>query len=369
MQAAFNAAKRACYAGLDSITLRTEIAERVSSAIPFDSQAFSTCDPDTGLITHTVAHGVPEALVKVYIERLYPTALARMAMDMPRRGRTVFSMAEQSDETNEALRAHGVHEQIHVSIAAAGRLWGTWCLMRGSETATAMSREYAFLTRLAPHLARGLQSAALVDRGLAGSEADGDTAAGVLVLDHRNRPLLRTQIATRLLADLSDVGLRMPDDVPMSIVALATEVRNQRHEHGLERHLRVRGRSGRWYTMRASLSEPNPAGESSFVVVIRPALPQEIARLLTGLYALSPREREVIAAVARGEATKCIAESLQLSPHTVTEHIQRACDKIGVRGRKALIARLFFDGYAPALKAAKPTLGDVVRDARRRVPA
>ena len=72
-------------------------------------------------------------------------------------------------------------------------------------------------------------------------------------------------------------------------------------------------------------------------------------------------------AVARGEATKCIAETLKLSPHTVTEHIQRACDKIGVRGRKALIARLFFDGYAPTLKAEKPTLSDALRVERRQI--
>ena len=119
--------------------------------------------------------------------------------------------------------------------------------------------------------------------------------------------------------------------------------------------------------MRASLAEPDASGESAVVIVIRPALAQEIANVLTRLYALSPREREVIAAVARGEATKCIAETLKLSPHTVTEHIQRACDKIGVRGRKALIARLFFDGYAPTLKAEKPTLSDALRVERRQV--
>jgi hypothetical protein len=32
----------------------------------------------------------------------------------------------------------------------------------------------------------------------------------------------------------------------------------------------------------------------------------------------------------------------------VDEHIERACEKIGVRGRKALIARLYFDGYRRA---------------------
>ena len=58
-----------------------------------------------------------------------------------------------------------------------------------------------------------------------------------------------------------------------------------------------------------------------------------------------PVEGEVVAAVVRGEPTKCIAASLGISPYTVAEHLDRACAKVGVRGRKALVARLFLDGY------------------------
>jgi DNA-binding CsgD family transcriptional regulator len=82
----------------------------------------------------------------------------------------------------------------------------------------------------------------------------------------------------------------------------------------------------------------------------------EVAGILTRLYGFSAREREVIAAVARGEPTKFIAASLGVSPHTVTEHLERACHKLGVRGRKALIAKLFFEGYAPELGNARPTI-------------
>ncbi|MGH7604109.1 MAG: hypothetical protein ACRENK_08955, partial [Gemmatimonadaceae bacterium] len=62
MEAAFNCAKRACYAGLDSVSLRREVADRVSGAVQFDAHAFSTCDPDTGLTTHTVGDGIPAGL-------------------------------------------------------------------------------------------------------------------------------------------------------------------------------------------------------------------------------------------------------------------------------------------------------------------
>lgn len=97
------------------------------------------------------------------------------------------------------------------------------------------------------------------------------------------------------------------------------------------------------------LAEPDATGECSTVVVVQPSTPRERAAILTRLYDLSQREREVTAAVARGESTKRIAARLGVSPHTVKEHLDRACAKIGVRGRKALVAKLFFDGYAPGL--------------------
>ena len=363
MEAVFNSAKRACYAGLDSIALRREIAQRICTAVPFDSYAFSTCDPDTGLMNHTVASGVPESLAKTYVEIFYPTVLARLSIDLARDGRKVLSIADQPPAARRAIRRAGLQQQLHVIASANGRLWGTWCLMRGRASEAVTGRDYNLLNRLTPHLVRGLQSAALIDRAISPDPADRD-AAGVLVLDRRNRPLLRTGATTAWIEDLSDIGLRMTENVPLAIIALASQVRAMCDERGFEQQLRARGRSGRWYTMRASLAEPDASGECAVVVVIRPALSQEVGRVLTALYALSPRERQVIAAVARGEATKTIADALGLSPHTVTEHIQRACDKIGVRGRKALIAKLFFDGYAPALKTGRPTLADAARQQR-----
>jgi DNA-binding CsgD family transcriptional regulator len=65
----------------------------------------------------------------------------------------------------------------------------------------------------------------------------------------------------------------------------------------------------------------------------------------------------VAAACARGETTKEIAIALGISPHTVKEHLDRACEKVGARGRKALVARLFVDAYLPKLREARARLG------------
>jgi DNA-binding CsgD family transcriptional regulator len=54
---------------------------------------------------------------------------------------------------------------------------------------------------------------------------------------------------------------------------------------------------------------------------------------------LPPRLQEVLSLLLKGETPKSIAWQLDLSVHTVREHIQRLYDRLGVRGRDALLAR------------------------------
>jgi DNA-binding CsgD family transcriptional regulator len=76
-----------------------------------------------------------------------------------------------------------------------------------------------------------------------------------------------------------------------------------------------------------------------------------MANLLAKLYGLSPRECQVAALVARGHSTKEIAARLGISAYTVQDHLDNASVKVGVRGRRALLAKLFFDCCAPRLFA------------------
>ncbi|HEX7020208.1 MAG TPA: helix-turn-helix transcriptional regulator [Gemmatimonadaceae bacterium] len=356
MESVVRSVKRACAAGLDSVTLRRTIADRLLPALSFDAHAFGACDPDTGLMTHVVADGVPPRLVQQYVEHYYPEYCARLAMDGGPNGDRVFSMSKAVPEIAAVKRANGIRFDTFVSLVSGGRIWGTWCLMRLLPTARTTARDEALLRALAPHMARGLQAAALVDRGLAAQPDEDDSAPGVLVLDARNRLVLRTPIALRLLHDLADVGIANPYEVPLCVMALVSRLRSIPADLPRDISVRTRGMSGHWYVLRASLAEANEYGDNATVIVVRRAVPREVATILTTLYELSGREREVIAEVLRGGSTKEIAVRLGVSPHTVDEHIERACQKIGARGRKALVAKLFFDGYAPFVGQSRPAL-------------
>jgi DNA-binding NarL/FixJ family response regulator len=63
--------------------------------------------------------------------------------------------------------------------------------------------------------------------------------------------------------------------------------------------------------------------------------------------ALTPREREVVAAIAGGFDNKEIAARMFLSPFTVKTHANRAMTKVGARDRAQLVAFAYRAGIKP----------------------
>jgi DNA-binding CsgD family transcriptional regulator len=356
---AFRAVKRACYAGLDSVALRREAARRIAGAVGHDAYAFSTHDPETGLIAHLVAANVPVELAVAYATYLYPHHAATAVIDAVARGEVFTTLWEEVPEVRVASRGAGMRQEFCSYATADGQIWGSWCFLRYDASAGPPDRERALLARLGPHLARGIQSAALLETARRADARGESSSPGVLVVDHGGSISLRTAAAATHLQDLADVGLPDGADVlPIAVSSVLARLRSVAAEarDGVptEAALNTRGRSGRWYRIRATFAEPDDAGRTAAVVLIRPMMPREMAPVLARLYGLSTREREIVAAVARGHSTKRIASLLGLSPHTVREHLDRASSKVGVHGRKALVARLFFDGYAPHLRDELP---------------
>jgi DNA-binding CsgD family transcriptional regulator len=84
-------------------------------------------------------------------------------------------------------------------------------------------------------------------------------------------------------------------------------------------------------------------------VLVEAARPAELAPLIADAYGLTDRERRVIELVAQGYPTNAIGERLHLSAYTVQDHLKSIFDKTGSSTRGELVARLFFDHYAPRL--------------------
>lgn len=361
--------KRACYAGLDSVTLRVEVARRVQRMVPTDQDHFWTVDPETGLVSHGVARNPTPALLAEYVGHHYPDDDAVQLIDHAR-ARVVLRPGASPAVLDMAARS-GIRRAMRALFFTPEACWGSWCLLRGDET-DFTDRERRFLERIAPHVAEGLKSAALMELasrvpGEGGEPDVGDamsaiamdtpagmpTAPGFLVLSAAGEIVLRTATVGAFMADLGADDAAGEGRLPPSVLSVRGRLLRRRDSEDAPAAARVRarGRSGRWYTLQATLSEPDAEGRTSTVITIEPLARREVAPLLFRLYGLSPREREVLVWVVRGEPTKRIAHHLGLSAHTVQDYLDKACDKVGVRGRKALVSKLFRDGFAPGVCA------------------
>jgi DNA-binding CsgD family transcriptional regulator len=300
-----------------------------------------------------VAQNPTAGLVADFVGHYYPDDEAVAVIDQARAGAIIKSGV--GPFIAEMLQRAGLAQDMRALFFTPEAVWGSWCILRGPGPRFT-AREARFVERIAPHVAEGLKSAALQELAMQRAEDGEGTAAapGFLVLGADGGIALRSPAVNRYLDDLGMDALG--DDGPLPYAVLSVRGRLARLRQlgddapGAAR-LRARGRSGRWYALQATLSEPDAAGRASTIIAIEPAAPREIAPLLFRLYGLSPREREVLVWVVRGESTKRIAGHLGLSVYTVQDYLDKACDKVGVRGRKALVAKLFRDGFAPDLVA------------------
>lgn len=173
----------------------------------------------------------------------------------------------------------------------------------------------------------------------------GDRGPGVVVFDAGGGIVLRNPAAHDAMDDLCGAGFAGAASDPVRAAAARLRDPSPGRSREPAPVSLVRGCSGAWYELRASRAEA-AAGRSAGVVVTIQRVPAGGGGIAIRLYGLTPREREIAEMAARGASTKAIAATLGLSPYTVQEHVGNACQKMGVRGRRALVARLFLGNSA-----------------------
>ena len=353
--------QRLCYAGLDGESLRRAAVERLGNGLGFDAYCCFTIDPMSQLFTHAILGGErSQSDLDHFIERVYFEDEINQYSWMARARRPVAllsdSFAGNLDRSlcyREILRPHGHAHQARCIFMVKQELWGGIELTRDRKRADYDRDEVALLTQVAPHLGAGLKAAAL--RGLIKDEAPSvDMSAdipGMLTLDQRLHIVSCTSAAERWLRELgwpaSDRGgvTRLPQPVLTLIRALKRIVAPETEADTLRvPRLNVQTPSGRWLSLVADTAITQGDTPPLTMVLIEPLGPRERGWLRRSAYALTPREEEVVQLVAQGLATREIATLLCVTDYTVQEHLSHIFDKVGVRGRRPLLKRLFLDG-------------------------
>jgi DNA-binding CsgD family transcriptional regulator len=360
--------KRLCNAGLDETTLLPEVLECLRQAVPAEACCFSVTDPASGLMTRAFVEGMGgEKGAHVFFERVYLEedvngfhVMSSRWVDRPVAllSEVTGGKLERSLRYREHTRPLGLHYELRGACSVGKERWGGLDLTRERGRSDFDDREVALLRGLTPHLGAALRAATLLSQ--ASPEAQEDGVPGVLVLDHRRWSVSHyNTTAEYLLGELETLrpGWR-EGDLPVALTAVAGAVRKalkpetERDRASVPR-LCVKARSGRWLTLQGTLTEARPGHPNEMMIIIEPARSKEVTWIKATAYGLSDREKEVVELVVRGATTKQIAATLYISEYTVQDHLSNIFDKIGVRGRKALVKRLFYDNLYPSLRPSK----------------
>jgi DNA-binding CsgD family transcriptional regulator len=332
--------RRLSESSLDCESLQREAIAELRCVIGFDRWCWPLSDPQalvplSGVAEHDYGPGVARSLELEYSGGDFA------AMDvLARRGNPAGSLnAETSGDLarsprwDEVLRPVGIGDEAVVACRDALGCWGWVKAYRDSDEAPFTEQDVELLAQVGPSLGSALR------RRVGAANGNGVTAPsppGVIVLDRDLRPVSWTAGARDWIDALPLAGLfaawGMLPAVVYPVAALARLSDAPAGAHALERAI-----DGRWVRIEAASLEGERAG--SLAVALRAAAPSETFDLLCRAYALTRRERQVVAALVAGLDTRAVTERLFISRHTVQDHLKAVFEKVGVHSRRELLAR------------------------------
>ncbi|MGH9223653.1 MAG: helix-turn-helix transcriptional regulator [Acidimicrobiales bacterium] len=197
---------------------------------------------------------------------------------------------------------------------------------------------------MAPHIAEGLRRALLLGGMMPPST--GTRGPGVIVLDEDMAVTSMNAEAERWMAELVepawiDLG---HGALPAAVFAAAAAMaRRDADDESPLPTVRLRALGGRWLTLHASPLGGRTSGLTA--VVLEAARPADVASIYLDVLGLTPAQTRVASLVLQGRSTQQIVNELQISSHTVQEHLRAVFDKLGVASRREVVATLLGDHH------------------------
>ena len=340
--------------------LAGEIFRVLERVIRFDGTCLLTMDPATMLPTgEVVTNGLErDALVRLAeIEQREPdvnkfTALARSGRPAASLSAATGGRLDRSLRQRELRRPQGFDDELRVVCSDETGAWGAITLLREAGRPPFTEADVGFVASIAGIVADGLRHAVFLRDSAGGNFGE----TGVLVLGSDNGVELANRTAEHWL-DLLSANDAPGGELPVVVLAVAARTRRLASGHSCDgfthrtesdgAHARVQVAHGRWVVVRGSLLGEAPSGHVA--ILLEEARPSELAPLIADAYHLTPQERAVTELAARGSPTNDIAARLHISAYTVQDHLKSIFEKTGTTSRGDLVARLFFNHYAPRL--------------------
>jgi DNA-binding CsgD family transcriptional regulator len=331
--------KRMSESRLDSGSIGREAIAELQRVMGFDRWCLALADPQTliplaGDAEHDYGPAVARSLELEYSGADFAAMgeLARRTVPAASLGAETGGDLARSPRWDEVLRPVGIGDEAVLACRDALGCWGWIKAYRDSSDAYFTEEDLDLLTEVGPSLGAALRRR--INGALNGAVAPA-SAPGVIVLDRDLRPTSATEAARAWMDVLPAAELFAAWGILPAVVypvaALARSPNAATAAHALERAV-----DGRWVKIEAAPLDGERDG--SIAVVVRGAAPAETFELLCRAYALTQRERQVVAALIAGLDTRALTEQLFISRHTVQDHLKSVFDKVGVHSRRELLA-------------------------------
>ncbi len=362
------AVERACREAENGDELLEAVAGEVGKAIPFDGSLWLGVDPATLLATSPGrASGLAGGQCSTFWDREFHVQDVLLYRDLARQPMPVATLRRATDDQpvrsaryREFLAPQNYDDELRAVFRTGDNAWGLLGLYREKGRPPFDAYDVALVNAVSELIATALRAYVVA----ATPWLTASSTPGMLLFGDDDQLLSSNAEALQWLEELqgfsgtaADWIRRLHDPgpfdiaVPTPLIALIARARAvaDGHERGPAR-LRLRGRNGRWLVLHASCLDGG-FGTTTVAVMIEPAKSAEIAPIIIEAYALTPRERDVVRAIARGLSTAEMAAELYLSTHTVRDYVKSVFDKVGVSSRGELVAKLFAEHYSDALHA------------------
>jgi len=338
-----------CREPLDAVTLRSRLLDAVREAVGFEAYVWLLTDPVTCVGAAPLADvpclpELPRLIRSKYLTAVNRwTTLTRAASPVGLLHRDSDGRLGRSRVWRDVMSGYGIGDVASIVFADQFGCWGFLDLWRIDDREPFGSADAEFLAVIAPAITaaqRESQARTFIE---VSTPHRRDVGPVVLTLSDELRITSRTAASTDWLDQLLPSGPGT-SSVPASVYNVAAQL--LANEAGIDDHAavtRTHLADGFWLTLRAArLATPDgrrgdaPAG---IVVTIEETSAAERLELYSRATGLTPREHELVALLATGSDTRALAHQMQLSEHTVQDHLKAIFIKTHTRDRVSLLSR------------------------------
>ncbi|GAA4552424.1 helix-turn-helix transcriptional regulator [Amycolatopsis samaneae] len=232
-------------------------------------------------------------------------------------------------EMRRLFDVHGVGGELRVLLRDAHGVWGSLALLRSAGGRAFDRADATRVLEWTPELIATLRRHVLSGPV---RPVTPEPAPGVFVVDPAGKVVGATS-AARWWAE------RLREHHPASwvealVVGLAEQTRLSAAAPPVMHGPAVR--FGRWISAEGQLLDQ----DGSVTVLVRAIPPRQMLDSLGGWYGITARERQVLGCLLDGAAAKQVARRLDVSVHTVHDHLKAVHHKLGVASRAELLAVL-----------------------------